>query len=236
MDNIMFLNLLSLTFKRFLETHARSNEKLKILHGGIARDIQNILGDSYNVLSLGIGSETEGLIEGRYIEKRVDITIKHNSNIVAGVGVKFVMNNYSQNSNNYFENMLGETANIKCNKIPYFQILIVPETMPYYNNNNIITKWETFTAHNAHKYKILSHDNSELTFHTPTKTLLFVAQIPQPPDSIETKEQYKVHYLSQKTINIKPTMNFDKNDFGSSVILNDYEGFIKRVYHYVKSL
>lgn len=59
-------------------------------------------------------------LDGRYIDKVVDITILKNSKPIAGIGVKFVMQNYSQNSNNYFENMLGETANIRCANIPYF--------------------------------------------------------------------------------------------------------------------
>jgi hypothetical protein len=42
------------------------------------------------------------------------------------------MQNYSQNSNNYFENMLGETANIRSSNIPYFQIFIIPDEIPYY--------------------------------------------------------------------------------------------------------
>ena len=62
---------------------------------------------------------------GRYINKNVDIVI-YKRTVIAGIGVKFVMQNYSQNSNNYFENMLGETANIRSKNIPYFQIFVIP--------------------------------------------------------------------------------------------------------------
>ena len=77
------------------------------------------------------------------------------------------MNNYSQNSNNYFENMLGETANICCANIPYFQIFIIPEKLPYYNKQGLIQKWEEFTIHNATKYLTLSEDNIQTSIHTP---------------------------------------------------------------------
>ena len=135
MDNKEFLKVVGESFKKFLETGSRSNEKLKILHGAIAKDLRQRLGTGFSVCSLGIGDSKEMKLEGRYIEKAVDITILRNENPIAGIGVKFVMQNYSQNSNNYFENMLGETANIRCANIPYFQIFIIPDKLPYYKND-----------------------------------------------------------------------------------------------------
>ena len=75
MDNQEFLNVVGNSFKKFLETGSRSNEKLKILHGAIANDLKKRLGDSYSIQSLGIGNGKEMKIEGRYIDKAVDITI-----------------------------------------------------------------------------------------------------------------------------------------------------------------
>ena len=68
-------------------------------------------------------------MSGRYMEKRVDIVVLKDEKDIAGIGVKFVMSNYSQNSNNYFENMLGETANIRAGKKKYFQVLLLPERL-----------------------------------------------------------------------------------------------------------
>ena len=118
MDNQEFL-VVGNSFKKFLETGSRSNEKLKILHGAIAKDLKSRLGNRYLIQSLGIGNGKE---------------------IIAGIGVKFVMQNYSQNSNNYFENMLGETANIRCANILYFQIFIIPDKLPYYKNDGTFQK------------------------------------------------------------------------------------------------
>ena len=86
------------------------------------------MGKEYKVFSQGYGDDKEKEINGRYYDKKVDITIAYKNKIVAGIGVKFVQQNYAQNSNNYFENMLGETANIRTNKIPYFQIFIISDT------------------------------------------------------------------------------------------------------------
>ncbi len=115
-----FLNALSASFVKFLETGSRSTEKLKILHGQIAKDLHRKLGDGGLVLSQGFGTGKEGKLDGRYVEKAVDITLADGAGRpLGGIGVKFVMQNYSQNSNNYFENMLGETANIQCANVPF---------------------------------------------------------------------------------------------------------------------
>jgi len=207
------------------------------LHGAIAKDIKDKLGDPYKIKSLGLGDSKEGKLDGRYMEKTVDILITKNRNDLAGIGIKFVMNNYSQNSNNYFENMLGETANIRTNNKDYFQILILPDEMPYYNNKGIITKWEKLTTHNIDKYIVLSRDNTDRYFHTPVKTLLFIIKFPNCDyDMITTKTKYKRYYLNQisdSPIQISTIIN---NEFGNTIVLNDYEMFIEKIVHYIKSI
>lgn len=167
LDNSTFLRVLSNSFREFLESGtSRSTAKLKPLHGAIARDLAERLGSDYVVFSQGYKEGKEVKIKGRYIDKAVDITVKKGNIAVAGLSVKFVMQNYSQNSNNYFENMLGETANIRSGNCPYFQIFIILDKLPYYKRSGELHKWESFTEHNAEKYVILSRDNSEIYFHT----------------------------------------------------------------------
>lgn len=123
LTNAEFLKVISNSFCRFLRVEtSRSPEKLKPLHGAIAADLSRRLGEGYHVCSQGFGLGEEFTVRGRYVPKRVDITIFKQDKVAAGVAVKFVMQNYSQNSNNYFENMLGETANIRAAGYPYFQI------------------------------------------------------------------------------------------------------------------
>ena len=206
------------------------------MHGTIAKDIEDKLGDEYKIKSLGLGGK-EGKLDGRYMEKTVDILISKNGNDLVGIGVKFVMNNYSQNSNNYFENMLGETANIRTNNKDYFQILILPDEMPYYNNKGIIIKWEKLTAHNIDKYIALSKDNTGIFFHTPVKTLLFIIKFPNcDHDVITTKTKYKRYYLNQIPDSpIKLSTNIN-SEFGNTIILNNYEMFIEKITHCIKSI
>lgn len=235
MDNQEFLNVVGNSFKKFLETGSRSNEKLKILHGAIANDLKKRLGGSYSIQSLGIGNGKEMKIEGRYIDKAVDITILKKTKPIAGIGVKFVMQNYSQNSNNYFENMLGETANIRCANIPYFQIFIIPDKIPYYKNDGTFQKWEEFTEHNSAKYLTLSNDDIQTSIHTPTKTLLFVIHLPEIEGEIRNKNEYASEYFENENFRICESQT-QYGNFSSAVIYNDYEDFAEKVVHYIKFL
>lgn len=235
MNNEEFLSLIGDSFKKYLYTGSRSNEKLKILHGGIAKDLQNRLGNDYQICSLGIGNGKEVKLNGRYTEKVVDITIKKAGKSVAGIGVKFIMQNYSQNSNNYFENMLGETANIRCANIPYFQIFIIPDILPYFEDGGTIKKWEKFSHHNSEKYMVLSKDDFESLRHTPVKTLLFVVHLPEIEEEINKKVDYLNYYRKMDTICISKSNN-DYGKFSNAVIYNDYEEFAKKVVYYILSL
>ena len=133
MNNYQFLTVLKKSFITYLQTGARSNKKLEVLHGAISQDLNERLNDKkYSVHSLGFGKGKEHKINGRYVDKTVDITIEENKKPIAGIAVKYVMSNYKQNSNNYFENMLGETANMRSAQIPYFQIFVIPDSIPYF--------------------------------------------------------------------------------------------------------
>ncbi len=59
MNNTDFLQVITSSFKRYLDTGSRSNEKLKVLHGAIAKDIKLRLGKGYEVSSLGVGDGKE---------------------------------------------------------------------------------------------------------------------------------------------------------------------------------
>ena len=229
-----FLRVISNSFEEFVKSGtSRSTRKLKPLHGAIAEDIATKLGDEYTVISQGYGDDREADIQGRYIDKMVDITIMKGAKAIAGIGVKFVMQNYSQNSNNYFENMLGETANIRAARCPYFQVFIILDKLPYYDSKKNIKRWETFSDHNVVKYETLSHDDANVFFHTPNKTLLYVVHIPD-NEALKTKDEY-LHYYRSGKVNVSLSKNADYA-FGGSVILNDYETFMKKVFYTVKAL
>lgn len=56
MKNSQFLAILKQSFITYLQTGARSNKKLGVLHGAISEDLQKRLKDKkYSVYSLGYG-------------------------------------------------------------------------------------------------------------------------------------------------------------------------------------
>jgi hypothetical protein len=235
----MKLFAMLMIFKTYLIINtSRSTAKLKSLHGKIAQDIKESFGPGYTVLSQGIGSDSEGSIKGRYYSKKVDITVRKDDKDVAGFAVKFVMRNYSQNSNNYYENMLGETANIRANSIPYFQIFIVFDKVPYYEKDGYLKKYEMLTEHNLEKYYALSKDNPASFLHTPDKTLFVVLKLKEksPFPDFKNSTEYADYYKS--VINDSDVLSYsDKipNKFADSVILNDYEDFINKACQIAKS-
>lgn len=240
--NSAFLTAIQTSFNRFVESKTSSTPaKLKPLHGRIAEDLATKLGADYTIWALGYGEGKEKKMKGRYMDKMVDIVVQDvkSGKDVAGVGVKFVMQNYSQNSNNYFESMLGETANLRTAGYPYFQVFIILDKLPYYRVTKAITKWESFTTHNAEKYYKLSADNVNAYWHTPNKTLIYVVKVePSLPEDCKDQDAYFRFYAEQKehirVVNSPQVYSGFEED--GTVILNDYGTFIDKVYHAIMAL
>lgn len=242
LSNQLFLDKVLTSFKAFIKSGtSRSPKKLKPLHGAIASDIAQLLGDGYKIWSQGYEDGKERQISGRYIDKKVDITIEdiRTSKPIAGIGVKFIMQNYSQNSVNYFENMLGETANIRTANCPYFQIFIIIDKLPYYEDKGKLTHWEKFTDHNMSKYRKLSSDNIDRFLHTPNKTLIYVVHIePDIPTATSTKKDYFEFYKNNfdKLQITNSTHKYKELVHNGTIIMNDYKLFMEKVYHTIKSI
>lgn len=232
LDQNQFLEVIRESFRAYLYSHSsRSTLKLKALHGCIANDLQKQLGQKYEIKSQGYGNGKEEEIGGRYYPKKVDITISLEGKPIAGIAVKFVMRNYSQNSNNYFENMLGETANLRANSIPYFQIFIIFDKIPYFKADKKFRNYEEISKRKLEKYILLSNDQVERFYHTPDKTLIVVIHLKDKKGSEDFKDvdDYMNYYL--KIIDDKDLLSYSteiEDDFGKNVILNNYSDFITR--------
>lgn len=245
MDNFnkKFLDTVLKSLEKFLLTHPRSNKKLKPLHGNIKNDllkkIQNEGLNDIELISLDSNNSSEDVIEGRYYNKAVDISIRKNNIPAGAIGVKFVMNNYMQNANNYFENMLGETANIRTANIPYFQILILFDKMPYFQNNGKLSKWEIISEDtHLKKYIKLSEDNVNEYYHTPILTFLAILSLPNEiteDDTIDNKISFNtklIQLIKSNKLKLKYSPKFSQNLFKNNVILNNYEDFLNRLINY----
>ncbi len=232
MNNYEFLEVIKKSFQAYLDVGtSRSTAKLKKLHGAIANDVKINLGNEYSIQAQGYEDGIEAQVEGRYYPKKVDITINYKNKPVAGYAVKFVVRNYSQNSNNYFENMLGETANLRANSIPYFQIFIVFDKVPYFKKTGGFSRYNKINQHDIEKYIKLSEDNPDVYFHTPDKTLIVVVKLKEKALDYQYRDEKEYISYYKSVGEDKNLMSYStniKDSFGNSVILNNYEDFIVR--------
>lgn len=131
-----FLSAISASFKAYNKKGgARSTKKLVPIHKFLSETILNKLGKSFSIKSLGIGDGKEATLDGKYYLKDLDIAIFKKEKIVATVSFKFVTSNYKQNANNYFENLMGETANIRRQGVGFAHFLVLRGHTPYYSKN-----------------------------------------------------------------------------------------------------
>lgn len=91
----------------------------------------------------------------------------------------------------------------------------------------------SFTSHNIEKYVALSQDNIDVYVHTPNKTLVYVVHIPD-NDNLGTLNEY-IEYYRELNVEIEKT-SIEYAEFGSSVIFNNYEAFMDKVYHTILSI
>ncbi len=131
------------------------------IHSWFAKEIISGFGREYYIKSLGTGGEYE--IEGQYYPKILDITIFFNKKPIVTLSFKFVTSNYAQNSNNYFENLLGETANIRRIGVGFTHFLVLRGHTPYYhkaagNKRGKLKKIEILSEHHIKKYIKLFKD------------------------------------------------------------------------------
>jgi len=125
-----FLIAIEQSFKAYKEKGARSTAKLKPVHKFVADTLAKIWGKGFEICYLGEDSK-EATVEGKYYPKDIDITVLDREKPVFCLGIKFVTSNYKQNANNYFENMMGETANIQAlGGLPYAQLIILRHETP----------------------------------------------------------------------------------------------------------
>ena len=158
----VFLKALEQSFKMYKMYGARSTAKLKPIHKFIAETLAKIFGKGFDLHFMGEGHK-EMTVTGKYYPKDIDITISKNKKPVFCLGIKFVTSNYKQNANNYFENMMGETANIQAIQIPYAQLIILRHETPYYKKNEteLSSKIEIVNDKDIAKYLKLMYDQPQ---------------------------------------------------------------------------
>lgn len=147
-DNHELIQALKIAMMEYYRHGVRSSKKLDALHFFINCIIEKRIHQLAPDLSQNIVVHSQPYreikVDGMLYDKDVDITVTYKKNPVGLVSVKFVTSNYKQNSNNYFENMVGECINLKTVKRPrvfWYSMFIFKDT-PYYNINNGVSRYE----------------------------------------------------------------------------------------------
>ncbi len=162
-----FENILKQSFIESVDTpdSTRSNKRLELIHGFFAKEIEKeiikleeegfIEERSLNVISKGLGSGGEFTFKGPLFNKDTDISIiNKKGEIIMAFLVKFVFSNYSQNQNNYFEQMVGESLNLSLGKVNSFNIFVIRDNTPYFTK-----KKESISRVEKINHKIKKHNN-----------------------------------------------------------------------------
>ena len=199
------------SFMKYDKHGARSKKKLIPLHTYLAYVLGAIFGNNYHIkYADGVGKNAqnkEAKVTGKYYNKDIDITVLKDNTPVFCLGIKFVTSNFKQNANNYFENMMGETANIQANHIPYAQIIILRENAPYYDRYGNLKKIEKIQEHHIKKYIKLSLDTTQA--HKPCVTCIHIVEISENPLNIKTVPIDNIVSDTNLTIAFTNKMSYD---------------------------
>lgn len=159
-----FILSINEAYKNYIKYGKRSSKKVSPIHNYIANVLSDMFGDEYTVYCADRNNEYK--VDGKYYNKNIDITLVKDDEPIFCIGVKFITSNFKQNANNYFESMVGETANIQTNNsIPYAHIIILRRETPYFDNLGNIKKNEVITERDMSKYVKLMFDANH--FHKP---------------------------------------------------------------------
>ena len=157
--NLSWDEALGKSYGCYLIHGARSTKKLYVPHYWIREKIKEYLDETYECYSYGFNDDDfnkELTVQGIAYNKRSDVTIVKNNKVKGVISFKFISSNYSQNSNNYFENLLGECFNIQANEIPFCHVLVIRDEIPYFDKNQDCIRTDYLKNHHLNKYmKIL---------------------------------------------------------------------------------
>lgn len=145
-----FLKILNHSVELYFSHGTRCSKRVDIIHIYIKNELEAILGDDYIVKT-----EFNVAAINSSGKKKCDIVVllKENYKIILIFPVKFIMGNYNQNKNNYYENLTGELCHLKWanGDVKICPINIILNTIPYKNNKNKVIKKEQIAYETSFK-------------------------------------------------------------------------------------
>ena len=168
---------------RMVQRHGvRSNQKTRVLHGWVQDELGRELGDGYAFTGQSPDSTREANVGGMYYGKDVDVLVARDEQELGVVSIKFVISNYWQNSVNYFEQQIGETANLRRRNIVYGNLFCVTNPIPYKNRAGEITRRESIRDHDIQRYARLRADHEHI--HAPDEMSIAIVTLDTELDAV----------------------------------------------------
>ena len=170
------------SYQKVLDHGTRSKEKTKVLHGWVQDEMRRELGDEYSFTGQTPNTTKEAKVCGMYYDKDVDVLIARDGQELGVISIKFVISNYWQNSVNYIEQQIGETANLRRRNIVYGNLFCVTNPIPYKNRRGEITRLERLRDHDVRRYANLRSDYEHA--HAPDEMAIGIVEIDVDLDEI----------------------------------------------------
>lgn len=161
---------------RMVRVHGvRSNQKTRVLHGWVQDELRRELGAEYNFTGQSPTSSSEANVGGMYYEKNVDVLVTRDSQDLGVVSVKFVISNFWQNAVNYFEQQIGETANLRRRNIVYGNLFCLTQPIPYKRRDGTVSRLEELRERDVQRYIRLRDDHEHI--HAPDEMAIAIVNL-----------------------------------------------------------
>ena len=170
-----FLGAMQQSYQKVLDHGTRSNEKTKVLHGWVQEEMARELGNDYTFVGQTPMDSTEANVSGMYYDKDVDVLIIRNEHELGVISIKFVISNYWQNAINYFEQQIGETANLRRKNVVYGNLFCVTNPIPYKKRSGEISRLERIRERDIQRYGKLRADHEHA--HAPDEMALGIVDL-----------------------------------------------------------
>ena len=170
-----FLTAMQESYRMVVRHGTRSTAKTRVLHGWVQDELRRELGDEYDFTGQSPDNAQEAGVAGMYYDKNVDVLIARDGEELGVVSVKFVISNYWQNSVNYLEQQIGETANLRRRNIVYGNLFCVTNPIPYKNRAGDIVRLESIRDHDIQRYARLRADHEHI--HAPQEMAIGIVSL-----------------------------------------------------------
>ena len=177
-----FVIAASESYQKVLDHGARSPQKTKVLHGWVQDELRLQLGDDYTYVGQTPTSSIEATVSGYYYDKKVNVLVSRDGQELGVISVKFVISNYGQNSVNYFEQQIGETANLRSKNIVYGNLFCVTDPIPYKMSGGGVSRLERLRDQDVQRYVKLRADREHA--HAPDEMAIGIVDLDTDKDAI----------------------------------------------------